>query len=132
MKKLSIFILLSLIFSSAIFANEVNEKELQNAGNETIEFINYTALNGTYDNETGIWTIGFMENGTSTTLTILSRAIQSKENITNVANVSCDEVEWDYTNNIDNATINLYPNINKTVNPTANVNGNFYTQLFKE
>ena len=42
MKKLSIFVLLSLIFSSAIFANEVNEKELQNAGNETIEFINYT------------------------------------------------------------------------------------------
>ena len=29
MKKLSIFVLLSLIFSSAIFANEVNEKELQ-------------------------------------------------------------------------------------------------------
>ena len=42
MKKLSIFVLLSLIFSSAIFANQVNENELKNAGNETIEFINYT------------------------------------------------------------------------------------------
>lgn len=42
MKKLSILFVLSLIFSSAVFANEVNEKELQITGNETIEFINYT------------------------------------------------------------------------------------------
>ena len=77
--------------------------------------VEFVSSNGTYDNETGEWYIGFMENGTSTTIVIYTRAIESKTNVTNVANVSCNEIEWDYTNNVDNATINIYPLINKTV-----------------
>ena len=53
MKKLSIFVLLSLIFSSAIFANQVNENELKNAGNETIEFINYTGPHKVIESDRG-------------------------------------------------------------------------------
>ena len=30
-----------------------------------VEFVSYTATNGTYDNGTGIWDIGFMGNGTN-------------------------------------------------------------------
>ena len=56
--------------------------------------VEFVSSNGTYDNG----------------------AIQSKPNVTNVANVTCTEDEWNYTNNIDNATIHIYPLINKTVN----------------
>ena len=80
--------------------------------------INYTATKGTYAN--GVWTIGTMANGTEETLTIYSRAIV-KGNYTNYANVTCNETEWNYTNNFDNATVkvNKNPDINKTVNDTT-------------
>uniref|UniRef100_UPI00386EB501 hypothetical protein n=1 Tax=Methanobrevibacter sp. TaxID=66852 RepID=UPI00386EB501 len=80
--------------------------------------INYTATKGTYAN--GVWTIGAMGNGTEETLTIYSRAI-AKGTYTNYANVTCKEKEWNYTNNFDNATVdvNKNPDINKTVNDTT-------------
>ena len=52
-----------------------------------VEFVSYTATNGTYDNGTGIWDIGFMGNGTNATLTIVSKAVTTKYNITNNATV---------------------------------------------
>ena len=58
-----------------------------------------------------------MGNGTSQTLVIKSIARVNKTNITNIANVTCNEEEWNYTNNIDNATINVVEvPINKTSN----------------
>ena len=81
-----------------------------------VEFVSYTATNGTYDNETGIWDIGNMTNGTSETLTIISTAKTPKYNIVNNATVNCTEDEWDYDNNFDDATINIIPPIEKTAN----------------
>ena len=46
------------------------------------EIINYTTDNGTF--ESGLWTIGFMGNGTDASLTIVSRAKVARENIRNV------------------------------------------------
>ena len=66
-----------------------------------VEFVSYTATNGTYDNGTGIWDIGFMGNGTNATLTIISTAKTPKYNVTNNATVNCTETEWDYDNNFD-------------------------------
>ena len=48
-----------------------------------------------------------MGNGTSQTLIIKSIARINETNITNIANVTCNEKEWNYTNNIDNATIDI-------------------------
>ena len=79
-----------------------------------VEFVSYTATKGTYNNETGIWDIGTMANGTSETLTIISTAKTPKYNLTNTAIVNCTEDEWDYTNNEDNATVNIIPTIIKT------------------
>ena len=81
-------------------------------------FINYTASKGTYDSTNGVWTIGFMKNGTSEKLVIRSYAKTKANNVTNVANVSCDEKEWNYTNNIANKTVKIsdIPDLNKTVN----------------
>ena len=106
-----------------------------------VEFIN--ASIGEYNNETGVLEIGFMENGTSVTFTITSRAKVVANNVTNNATVNCSEDEWDYTNNIDNATIDIIPIPNKTANNTApkfseyvdynltiiNVGGEAYTDI---
>ena len=85
------------------------------------EFINYTATTGEYDANSGVWKIGFMENGTSETLTINSLAIKVASEVTNIANVSCSETEWNYTNNVANKTVEVVdiPDINKTANETT-------------
>ena len=56
-----------------------------------------------------------MDVGDEETLTIVTRATATG-NFTNEANVTCDEPEWDYDNNYDNATvtISLLPPPNKT------------------
>ena len=69
------------------------------------ELINYTATVGNYTD--GVWTIGFMGNGTNATLVINSRAVAAADNVTNYANVSCTETEWNYLNNYDNATVTI-------------------------
>ena len=77
---------------------------------DQFEFIDYTATEGTqYDHETGIWNIGFMENGTSVTLTIKSRAKGTGEHITNIANVTCNVTDWNLTNNVNNKTVKIVP-----------------------
>ena len=78
--------------------------------------IDYNATKGNYSE--GIWHIGFMGNGTDETLVIYSRAINAVPSVTNYANVSCNETEWNYNNNKDNATtsIVLLPPPHKVVN----------------
>jgi len=82
------------------------------------DLINYTATVGNYTN--GVWYIGFMGNGTEETLTIYSQAVAAAPNVMNIANVTCNETEWDYYNNIDNATVTvvLLPPPHKDVNNT--------------
>ena len=50
-----------------------------------VEFVSYDASKGLYDNVSGVWDIGFMGNGTNATLTIVSKAVTTKYNITNNA-----------------------------------------------
>ena len=73
------------------------------------EFINYTATKGTYDKETGIWNISFMENGTNATLTIWTIAKVAVDQVTNTANVTCKETDWNLSNNVDNETVEIIP-----------------------
>jgi uncharacterized repeat protein (TIGR01451 family) len=83
--------------------------------------INWTATQGTsFDPATGVWTIGFMGNGTTVTLTINSRA-KVNGTFTNEANVTCVEKDWNLSNNYDNETVVIYdiPDVNKTVNNTT-------------
>ena len=71
---------------------------------------------------TGIWTIGDMANGTSVTLTITSIAKQNGT-FTNHASVNCTEVEWNYDNNYDNATVVV---VSFPTNKTEDVNVTYY------
>jgi len=80
--------------------------------------INYTSTRGNYTG--GVWYIGDMLNGTEETLIIYSRAVNANPNVTNYANVTCNETEWNYDNNYDNATVTvvLLPPPHKDVNNT--------------
>ena len=85
--------------------------------------VGYNATEGTtYDMASGVWTIGFMGNGTSVTLTITSVAKQNGT-FTNYANVTCNETEWNYSNNFDNATVVV---VSFPINKTVSVNETYY------
>ena len=87
------------------------------------ELVGFTASEGTtYDMTTGIWTIGFMANGTSVTLTINSTA-KANGTFTNHANVTCNETEWNVYNNYDNATVVV---VDFPTKKTASVNETYY------
>ena len=84
-------------------------------------FIDYTATKGTYDSKTGEWNIGFMENGTSVTLVIRSYAKIVTNLTTNYVNVTCNEDDWNLSNNVANKSVKVIdiPDVNKTVNDTT-------------
>ena len=94
---------------------------------EEFEFINCTVTGGTYDNETGVWIIPNLANGTNVTLVINSYAKTPASDITNNVNASCDEKDWDYTNNDANKTVEIVPLPvpEKTVNTTKPYNKEF-------
>ena len=83
------------------------------------DIINCTVPSGTLYNETtGIWTIGNLANGTNVTLVINSRAIRDGKDIDHAVSVSCNETEWNKTNNDANKTVDvvIIPYPVKTVN----------------
>ena len=88
-----------------------NDKNAANATNVTLKDVfpsdNFKFINCTdqYGNEyklDEIWYIGDLANGTNITFTVYSQAIKTGTNIPHNASVSCNETEWNYTNN--NAT----------------------------
>ena len=84
---------------------------------EYFEFINCTLPNGTeYGGDT--WYIGDLENGTNVTFTVYTRAIKDGINVTHVVSVTCNETEWNFTNNKANKTVDvvIIPYPVKTVN----------------
>ena len=84
---------------------------------EYFEFINCTLANGTpFTGDT--WYVGDLANGTNVTFTVYSRAIKDGINVTHVVSVTCNETDWNLTNNKDNETVDvvIIPYPVKTVN----------------
>ena len=104
-----------------------NAANASNATNVTLKdvlpsgfsFINATATKGNYSDATKIWTIGNMTNGTTETLTINSRAINNGT-YTNEVNVTCNEKDWNLTNNPSNRTVIVHPICDLVINKTVN------------
>ena len=61
----------------------------------------------TYNPDTGIWDIGQMGNGTNVTLVIHAHAKTPASDILNEVNVTCDEKEWNDSNNNDSKTVEI-------------------------
>ena len=65
--------------------------------------------NGTYNHNTGIWTIGTLTNQSSLTLTIVTLVNITNTTITNVAVVDSDTNDPNPENNTDNDTVKVRP-----------------------
>ena len=81
------------------------------------KIIDFDAPAGTeYNSTTGIWTIGNLANGTNVTLVINSTAKHEGNDIPHNVSVSCNETEWNMTNNNANKFVDVVPYPVKTVN----------------
>ncbi|WP_407421692.1 hypothetical protein [Methanobrevibacter sp.] len=76
---------------------------------DEFEFMYAITDNGTYDEETEIWDIGFMGNGTDATLYIFAHAIAPKDHITSKVVVVPNEKDWDLWNNLDYNFVDVLP-----------------------
>jgi len=85
-----------------------------------LQFVSANASQGSYNETTGIWTIGELANGTVATLDIIAKAIASNINITNIANVSSDIYDPDMSNNRANATITVPAAADLAITKVAN------------
>ena len=65
-------------------------------------YLNVDPSEGTFNKATNVWTIDKLANGTSATLTLVFNTTQLGK-FNNTVNVTCDQNEWNYTNN--NATV---------------------------
>lgn len=84
---------------------------------------------GAYNPETGIWTIGELAVGESITLTIISVANKTG-NITNIANVSGDEYDFNESNNEDNESVSVNPAVDlEIIKEVSNTNPNFREEI---
>ena len=87
-----------------------------------------TTTQGSYDANTGIWTIGSLANGLSATLSINATVNLVSQTITNIANITGNEFDPNLSNNQAIATLNGNPAadlaISKTVNNNAPYVGN--------
>jgi uncharacterized repeat protein (TIGR01451 family)/fimbrial isopeptide formation D2 family protein len=107
---------------NSVMATSVTLKDLIPS---QFEYINCTLVNGTFDPDDDIWSIGDMPNGTSVVLKVFTRALRTGKNIDSVVQVKCDEKEWNLTNNIDDKMVDIIdlPNPVKTVdNSTPDYN----------
>jgi uncharacterized repeat protein (TIGR01451 family) len=104
-------------------ATGVNMNDLLPAG---LIFVSSNAQQGSYDANSGIWTIGNVSSGASVVLTI-NATVNQTGNITNTATVSGEEFDPDKTNNQDIVIINGNPasdlSIQKTSSPGTIYNG---------
>jgi uncharacterized repeat protein (TIGR01451 family) len=70
-----------------------------------LTFTGYTASSGTYDDSTGVWTVGTIASGANATLTIQVKVVDAND-YTNTAAVShSDQYDPDPTNNTDDVTL---------------------------
>ena len=83
---------------------------------------------GTYDSETGIWTIGDLANGEILTLKITAR-INTTGNVTNNVNVTGNEHDSNLTNNNDTVTSEIPPSADLVVDKEVVSVGNYTDEI---
>lgn len=98
--------------------NDATEVEVSAALPEGLIFSSSTPSIGSYDPESGVWTIGNLDSGDNQTLTI--NVLTDKGGLIDFpVEVSSYEDDSDLTNNIDNKTIRVYmADLAITVNPS--------------
>ena len=70
-------------------------------------YVSHTTASGTYNNATGVWSIGNLNTGASASLQITA-TVNATGNYTNTATISGTNVDPNLNNNTANATITLF------------------------
>ncbi|WP_415953869.1 hypothetical protein [Methanobrevibacter woesei] len=91
-------------------------------------FTDSVADRGSYDPETGIWTIGDLANGETLTLTIIAK-INITGNITNEADTTGDQYDPDVDNNEDDITSEILPSADLVVDKEVVSVGNYTDEI---
>ncbi|WP_157078651.1 beta strand repeat-containing protein, partial [Methanobrevibacter filiformis] len=84
--------------------------------------LSFVGSNGSYDNVTGVWSIGSLGAGESVALSI-TVVIVGNGTVINTASVSVDQNNTNTNNGSDNETINVSNNVNVSVVKVSNTTG---------
>ncbi|AMD18401.1 hypothetical protein TL18_10510 [Methanobrevibacter sp. YE315] len=87
---------------------------------DELQLLGFEPSKGTYDPDTGIWTIGDLAPGEEVTLLLNTKALVAGEIVVE-ALTYCDTYESDLTNNYDNATVNVIEPAGNETEPPVNV-----------
>ena len=79
----------------------------------------FISCDGDYNETTGIWTIGTLNNNTSAVLNIKTLVNKSNTTIENVASVTSDTYDSDESNNEDNDNIDVEAAVNVNIQKTV-------------
>lgn len=124
--------------AAVVFTVSATNNGPQNATNVTVSdllpsgynLVSFLASVGAYDSNTGIWTIGSLNNGNSATLQITA-TVNPTGNYLNTATVTATEIDPNLTNNTASAStvpvLEFDLNIDKVVDNTAPVVGSTVT-----
>ena len=99
---------------------------------KSLKFISASATRGSYDSINNEWYIGFLPHGGSETLTLTVKTTELGT-FDNVVNVTCDEKDWNMSNNVDNKTIHVdlyYTKEASVTNTSAGEYFEYYIRIY--
>ena len=91
---------------------------------KSLKFVSASATRGSYDSINNEWYIGFLPHEGSETLTLTVKTTELGT-FDNVVNVTCDENDWNLSNNVDNKTIHVDLYYTKEANVTNTSAGEY-------
>ena len=99
---------------------------------KSLKFISASATRGSYDSINNEWYIGFLPHGGSEKLTLTVKTTELGT-FDNVVNVTCDEKDWNMSNNVDNKTIHVdlyYTKEASVTNTSAGEYFEYYIRIY--
>ena len=120
----------TIVVSNAANASEATNVIVNEVLPNGLTVVDVSASVGTYDSSTNVWHIAKLANGTQATLVLTAKT--SKVGLfNNTVIVSCDDEEWNYTNNNDTLEFDVIAivdlDIVKTVDDNDTEIGDFVT-----
>ncbi len=86
----------------------------------SLQFVSYTATQGTYDPVTGIWTVGTMTSGSTVTLVLTVKVVQSGAIVNTTATIAGSVIDPNVSNNTSSITVVAgLPGLPNTSGPPA-------------
>jgi uncharacterized repeat protein (TIGR01451 family) len=84
-----------------------------------VVYVSHDNANGTYDNESAVWTIGDLPVGETVTLTIVTKANTTNDTVYRNVSVSSDTYDPNLSNNYDNSSVVIPPEADLVINKTV-------------